>query len=89
MTVNLWLASAAMLMCLLLATPVAAQHQNEQGQNGHNRHGQNEHGQNRHNGTTYIPSPEPTTLTLIALGGGAAALVRFRKSRRNKQFGNG
>jgi hypothetical protein len=31
-----------------------------------------------------IGSPEPATLTLLALGGGAAALVRYRKSRRKK-----
>jgi len=31
-----------------------------------------------------IPSPEPATLTLIALGGGAVALARYRKSRRGK-----
>ena len=31
-----------------------------------------------------VPTPEPATLTLLALGGGAAALVRYRKSRRGK-----
>ena len=31
-----------------------------------------------------VGSPEPATLTLLALGGGAAALVRYRKSRRKK-----
>ena len=35
-------------------------------------------------GRKWVPSPEPATLTLIALGGGAAALVRYRKSGRKK-----
>jgi PEP-CTERM motif-containing protein len=29
-----------------------------------------------------IPTPEPATLTLLAIGGGAAAVARYRKSRR-------
>ena len=35
-------------------------------------------------GGRWVPSPEPATLTLIAVGGGATALIRYRKSRRTK-----
>jgi hypothetical protein len=65
---RLWLGSAAILTLLFLAAaPVAAYGPgDDQGQNG---------------GGQYIPSPEPATLTLIALGGGAVALARYRKSR--------
>ena len=73
-SLKLWLGSATILTTLLLAAPVAAQ--NGQGGNGQ--------GQNGQGGGTWIPSPEPATLTLIALGGGAAALLRYRKSRRSK-----
>lgn len=74
-SLRLGLGSAAILTCLLLAAPVAAQNQDDQGQN--------DQGQN-YSGRRWVPSPEPATLTLIALGGGAAALVRYRKSRRIK-----
>jgi len=72
-SLTLWLGSAAILTTLLLAAPVAAQNQDGNSQGGNNQ-----------GGTRWVPSPEPATLTLIALGGGAAALVRYRKSRRGK-----
>jgi hypothetical protein len=31
-----------------------------------------------------VPTPEPATLTLFAIGGGALALARYRRSRRGK-----
>jgi len=70
-SLKLWLGSAAILTTLLLAAPVAAQNQDGNSQGGNN-------------GGRWVPSPEPATLTLIALGGGAAALLRYRKSRRSK-----
>ena len=73
-SLTLWLGSAAILTTLLLAAPVAAQNQD----------GNSQGGNNNNQGGRWIPSPEPATLTLIALGGGAAALVRYRKSRRSK-----
>jgi len=71
---RLWLGSAAILTLLLFAAPPVAAH-------GPN---QNDQGQDEQGGNKYIPSPEPATLTLIALGGGAVALARYRKSGRNK-----
>jgi len=69
-----WLGPAVILTSLILTAPVAAQNQDGQGGNGQ--------GQNGHGGT-WVPTPETATLTLIALGGGAAALgARFRKGRR-------
>jgi len=59
---------SATILTLLLAAPVAAQNQNGDSQGG----------------TKWVPSPEPATLTLLAVGGGAAALIRYRKSRRSK-----
>jgi len=68
---RLWLGAATILSALFLATPpVAANGPGDQ--DGDSQ------------GGTYVPSPEPATLTLLALGGGAVALARYRKSRRNK-----
>jgi len=66
-SLKLWLASATALTALLLATTPAVV--SGQGNSGF--------GQSHD-----IPSPEPATLTLLALGGGVFALVRYRKSRR-------
>ena len=64
----LWLGTLAVTATLLLtAPPVAA-----------NGPGNSDFGQSH----DVIPTPEPATLALIALGGGAAALVRYRKSRK-------
>jgi ABC-type spermidine/putrescine transport system permease subunit I len=57
---SVWLGAAAVLVCLLFATPAAAITR------------------------TTVTTPEPATLTLVALGGGALALARYRKSRRGK-----
>ena len=72
-SVRLWLGSAAILASLLLAAPVAARNQDDQGQN------------NNDQGTKKIVrTPEPATLALIALGGGALALARSRQKSRKK-----
>jgi PEP-CTERM motif-containing protein len=63
-----WLGSAAILTSLLMAAPVAAQNQNEQGEN--------ERGCRR-----WVEAPEPATMTLIALGSGTAALLGHRRFR--------
>ena len=57
---SVWLGAAAVLACLLLATPAAAITR------------------------PTVPTPEPATLTLLALGAGGLAVARFRKSRRGK-----
>jgi hypothetical protein len=67
-SLKLWLGSATILTALLLATTPA----------GAFGPGNSDFGQSH----DIIPSPEPATLTLLALGGGALALVRYRKSRR-------
>src|SRR5262249_10923181 len=86
-TKSLWLGSAVILTSLLLVAPVAAQNQGGNNQGGNNQ-GQNNQGQNNQGGNDqggkWVPTPEPATLTLIALGGGAAALLRHRISRRRK-----
>ena len=66
-SLKLWLGLAPILTALLLVTTPAVVF--GQGNSGF--------GQSHD-----IPSPEPATLTLLALGGGALALVRYRKSRR-------
>ena len=66
-SLKLWLGLVAILGALLLATTPARAF----------GPGNSDFGQSHD-----IPSPEPATLTLLALGGGALALVRYRKSRR-------
>jgi hypothetical protein len=73
---RLWLGAAAFLTPLLFAAPSIAAYDPGNG---------NGNGLETAPGILKkIPSPEPATLTLLALGGGAAALARYRKSRRNK-----
>jgi hypothetical protein len=73
---RLWLGAAAFLTPLLLAAPSIAAYDPGNG---------NGNGLDTAPGILKkIPTPEPATLTLLALGGGAAALARYRKSRRNK-----
>ena len=73
---QLWLGAAAFLTPLLLATPRVAAYDPGNG---------NGNGQDTAPGLLKkIPTPEPATLALLAIGGGAAAVARYRRSRRNK-----
>jgi hypothetical protein len=75
-SLKLWLGSAAILATLLLAsTPVAAYLPG----NGNDPGGPSQGDENR-----TIPTPEPATLTLLALGGGAVVLARYRSKSRRK-----
>jgi hypothetical protein len=69
-----WLGAAAFLTPLLLAAPSVAAYDpgNGNGVGLDTAPGQ----------LKKIPTPEPAALTLLAIGGGAAAVVGYRKSRR-------
>jgi PEP-CTERM motif-containing protein len=69
-TLKLWLGLAVIVTALLLTAPPLAAYDP-----GNSGFGQSQ---------DVIPSPEPATLTLLALGGGGFALARYRKSRRKK-----
>jgi hypothetical protein len=69
-----WLGAVAFLAPLLLAAPSVAAY--DPG-NGNGNGLDTAPGQLKK-----ITTPEPATLTLLALGGGAAAVARYRKSRR-------
>ena len=90
-----WLSSAAMLTFVLFAPTRAALGQgnsdfghshkaSDPGNSdfGHS-HNPSDPGSSDIGQSPSIPTPEPATLTLLALGGGAVALgARFRKGRR-------
>ena len=78
---HLWLISATILTLLFLTPTTAAFGQ------GNSDFGQSHKPSDPGNGdfgqSYSIPTPEPATLTLLALGGGAAAFgARFRRGRR-------
>jgi hypothetical protein len=88
-----WLSSTAILTFVLLAPAAAAfgQGNSDFGQshkpsdpgNSDFGHSHQSDPVNTDQSPSIIPTPEPATLTLLALGGGAAALgARFRKGRR-------
>ena len=92
---HLWLISATILTLLFLTPTTAAfgQGNSDFGQShkpsdpGNSDFGQSHKPSDPGNGdfgqSYSIPTPEPATLTLLALGGGAAAFgARFRRGRR-------
>ena len=77
---QLWLCSAGILALLLLASPRAAAF--DFGNDRHDRDSDRRHDRVSDHKRS-IPTPEPGTLMLLALGGGAMVLgARFRKGRR-------
>jgi hypothetical protein len=78
-SLKFWLGPATILTGLLLAAPTLAAQGPGNSDFGHSQGNDNGNGKDN-----TVATPEPATLTLLALGGGAAALLRYRKSRRTK-----
>jgi len=80
-SLQLWFSSAVLLMFVLLAPANVAlgQGNSDFGQS----HKPSDPGNSDFGQSHDVPTPEPATLTLLALGAGAAVLgARFRKGRR-------